>query len=369
MNTQYLEKFYETDYIPFISEHFMKLNEFVCNKDAQVWSVWKKELQHAFRKVCTLQEEKQMQEIAYIQIVLLRTRILEQDDRLAIYAYGGQWYAGEEYHIGDLDISAFLKQFEGVYEDLQKKAGKYFGKVKKLDIKRLLLEEVTNLLPYLQYVFRSFREEICELDGYQEMQKGDLFQMQIGEFYELGAAILQVAKRKNEKLLRKRIRKDEILSGYDLSALNLDGCQFRGKDISDVDLSSCSVRNGSFKGCNGTGLYVSEARIIHSLFQHVILQESIWKRCDLRDNVFDSCVMYHGYKDADSRYPDSRAMRMEGCDLRGTRFIKCVMNGVDLTQTDLDGCSFESCALEDCRFGREQLVNIRLEKKDGIILV
>ena len=79
--------------------------------------------------------------------------------------------------------------------------------------------------------------------------------------------------------------------------------------------------NGSLKGCNGTGLYLSEARIIHSLFQHVILQESVWKRCDLRDNVFDSCVMYHGYKDADSRYPDSRAMRMEGCDLCGTRYV------------------------------------------------
>ena len=369
MNTQCLEKFYERDYIPFISEHFMKLNEFVCNKDAQVWSVWKKELQHAFRKVCMLQEKKQMQEVAYIQIVLLRTRILEQDNRLAIYAYGKQWYAGEEYHIGDLDISAFLKQFEDVSEHLQKKAGKYFGKVKKLDIERLLLEEVSNLLPYLQYVFRSFREEICELDGYQEMQKGDLFQMQIGEFYELGATILQMARRKNEKLLRKRIRKDEILSGYDLSALNLDGCQFRGKDISDVNLSFCSIRNGSFKGCNGTGLYLSEARINHSLFQYVILQESIWKRCDLRDNVFDSCVMYYGYKDAGSRYPDSRAMRMEGCDLRGTRFVKCVMNGVDFTQTNLDGCSFESCSLENCRFGREQLVNISPEKKDGIIYV
>ena len=124
--------------------------------------------------------------------------------------------------------------------------------------------------------------------------------------------VLQVAKKKNEKLLRKRIRKDEMLSGYDLSTLNLDGCQFKGKDISDVNLSFCSIRNGSFKGCNGTGLYLSEAKIIHSLFQHVILQESVWKRCDLRENVFDSCVMYYGYKDADSRYPNSRAMRMEG---------------------------------------------------------
>lgn len=369
MITQYLDKFYETDYVPFISEHFVKLNEFVCNKDAEVWNDWKKDLQLAFHKVCTLQEKEQMQEISYIQIVLLRTRILEQDYRLAVYAYDKQWYAGKEYHIGDLNISAFLKHFDHVYENLQKKAGKYFGKVKKLDIKRLLLEEVTNLLPYLQYVFRSFREEIRQLDGYQEMQKGDLFQIQIGEFYELGATILQVAKKKNEKLLHKRIRRDEILSGYDFSTLNLDGCQFKGKDISDVNLSFCSIRNGSFKGCNGTGLYLSESKIIHSLFQHVILQESVWKRCDLRDNVFDTCIMYHGYKDVGSRYPDSRAMRMEDCDLRGTKFVKCVMNGVNFTRTNLEGCSFESCTLENCRFRSEQLVNIKLEKKDGIIFV
>ena len=48
---------------------------------------------------------------------------------------------------------------------------------------------------------------------------------------------------------------------------------------------------------------------------------------------------------------------------------KCVMNGVDFTQINLDGCSFESCALENCRFGREQFVNIGLENKDGIIFV
>lgn len=78
--------------------------------------------------------------------------------------------------------------------------------------------------------------------------------------------------------------------------------------------------------------------------------------------MFDSCMMYHGYKDADNRYPDSRAMRMTDCDLRGMKFVKCVMNGVDFTQTNLEGCTFKDCIMENCIFSEEQRLNINIQK-------
>ena len=186
MNKRAVEEYYEKDFLPVMSEIYGNIKEEMKQEEEKIKKKWLEELDRIFQNIRQKQEEGKMEPISFLCFVYLRTRYLEKDYRYAVNAYGKDWYAGTEYFVGNLDVSFFFQHHEKAREKLQKEAKKYFGKVRALDVERILQEETGRNLYFMQSLFRKWKEEICGLESFWKFWKNPYFRMELGEYYEPG---------------------------------------------------------------------------------------------------------------------------------------------------------------------------------------
>ncbi|MBD5089548.1 MAG: pentapeptide repeat-containing protein [Clostridiales bacterium] len=369
MGRKILEKFYEEEFMPLIKKNNVEVNKRLWSESEKLWLGIKKELQEAFEKIYEMQQKQEMEPVAYIQLVLLRSRCLSKDCRYAMMVYGKDWYLGKEYHVGDLNAEFVLGMFPQMQLQLEKASRKYIGKISQTDVERLLLEETGRSVYYVHTLLRIWRDELLDLAEYEKVEKEDRIRIEVGEYYEPGIPLYYKDKGKSEKEMRRRLRKKAVHTGMDFSGMSFDGQSLSGHQYENTNFSQTTFRNAEIKKCNAMGAMFHGTVMINAYLYRNILQGSVWKGCDLRDTTFEECIMYRGTKEEEGNLlPDSQSMVLEDCQLKGTTFKRCIMNGMDFTKTDIRECVFEECGLEGCSFpaGQENCLDISEDQKETI---
>lgn len=365
MNLCAVEKYYEKDFLPVMSQIYEEVKTDIRQKEIEIKKKWMEQLDQIFTHIHQKQKEGKLEPIRSLCFVYLRTRYLEKDYRYAVNAYGENWYAGEEYPVGNLDVSFFFQYHEKAMKKLQKEAKKYFGKVRALDVERILQEETGRNLYFMQSLFRKWKEEICQLESFGQMQKNPYFRMELGEYYEPGIYWYLEKERQEEQKEKRKIAKDRNHCCRDYRGINIDGMELVSKEFVDTRFCGAGMRNSRWLNCAVQGADFREAVLAGAYFFQCVMQESIWRNSDFRDALFEECMMYSGEKiSLRNFWPDYEPIQMEECCLCGAKFVRCVMNGLDFSKADITGCTFEECVLLGCTFTEEQVRqhNLSVEK-------
>lgn len=363
MNEKAVKEFYEKDCVPVFSELYRKIKSHIKNREMEIKKQWLENFSRACRKMAQCREEKELESIAHIQIVYLRTRLMQKDYRYPIYAYEKEWYSGKEIYAGNLDVSMFFIPFEEAWRKLEKEALKYMQKVTKGDVERLMLEESGRMLLFVMNLLRKWRGELLQMESFKMLEKASHFQIQVGEYYEPGYVLYTQIQKKEERKIRRALRKQRKHCGHDLRNMQLDGMEFTEVEFMDADFTGSSMRNCTFDACILQGAVMEQAILTGTVFMDGIMEESEWRESDLRDVRFEECLFYAGEKPyIGAILSDYEKVVFQNCRMQGTKFIRCAMNGADFTKTDVRGCEFTGSSLVGCRFHKEQTVQLNLSK-------
>lgn len=364
MNRKAVEKFYNKDCIPVFMKLYAEIKKEIKNKETEIKKEYLESFDNACRKMAHCQKEKRLEPIAGIQIIYLRTRLLQKDYRYAIYAYGKEGYAGKEILAGNMDVSIFFKPLEEAGKKLEKESLKYIQKVTGTDVERLIMEESGRLLLFMVSLLRKWRRELLLTEGFKMLEKEAYFQIQAGEYYEPGHVLFTKIQKKEERKIKKALKKQKNHQGNDLRDMQMDGMEFMGMEFMDADFTGSSVRNCTFDACILQGAVMERCILAGAVFIDSVMEESEWRECDLRDARFEECVFYAGEKLYIGAFlPDYEKVTFQNCRLEGTKFIRCAMNGADFTKTDVRGCVFTDSSLTGCRFRKEQTAQLDLNQK------
>ena len=103
-------------------------------------------------------------------------------------------------------------------------------------------------------------------------------------------------------------------SGCSMPRLGFVDAVFRGCDLSNLDLTGCSLLRCRFEDCKAVGLTLAEAK--------------------LRQVTFEQCGM--------------RLANLSGCQCKGAGFFRCDLEGASMLGCALGKAPFDRCRLLDC---------------------
>lgn len=351
-----MEQFYEEEFFNVMSQTYDKMKQTIKQNQDTIKTQLLEEINFALTKIEHLQNEGKLGEVGFITFVFLRTRFLEKNYTYAIYAYEKEKYAGNEAYVGEINTKHCLQCYEQAEKELKKSAKKYFGSISDRDVERLILEETTRSIYYMQNLFRIWKKEIIDLESYQRIQKAEYFRLELGEYYEPGIGIIVDEKSRNDRMIKRKLKKETNHCCQNLSNLNLEGMQYIAKEFVDADFQGSNLRNTKWINCAMQGSDFQRATLIQGYFYQCSLQESVWRQTDVRETIFEECLMYAGEKIClKSFWPDYEKIEAENCKLDNVVFKKCILNKMDFSRLDISKCRLEDCVIEDCVFTKEQI--------------
>ena len=141
-----------------------------------------------------------------------------------------------------------------------------------------------------------------------------------------------------------------------LRGLVMEDVCWRGAVCEQVDFSECGLGGVDFRETSFTNCVFSEADLRRANFSGHDLQYLIFVKADLREALFSgakitACVFDEARLDrADMVRANCRAVLMEGAQLAGLRYDRCVFSGVRLSGCDVRSLEFTGLGLDRCEF-------------------
>lgn len=143
------------------------------------------------------------------------------------------------------------------------------------------------------------------------------------------------------------------LSGREAMNAEVDECQYRDVNLSQVSLRRATIRDAGFERCDLANLRARDSSMNRVAVRSSRMTGFSWLAGDLRDVTFDDCrvdlasfagsklthVVFTGCRleQADFGGADLSRARFERCDLSGAQFSGARMTGTRLSGCDLTG--------------------------------
>ena len=364
MNQEKLEMFYKEEVAFRFNSFYNGIFELLECKSDFYKKKWLEQLNLLFEEICKKQKQGEIGKLGYIHFTFLRMHILTKEDTLAVYGYGKKGYFGQEYTLGTIDVSCFMEKFRQVWQELEKVSLKYVGKISRLDIKRLMLEESCGFLSIWFSLLRQYRREWLLLPSFQEIEKEEYFRVQIGEYYEPPVVLYVENQKKKEQEVKKKIRREKAYNGWDFRGCRLDGMEFSNKECSDSFWENTSVREGTWNRMDLRGSVFENVQMAGSVMKESFLQETEWHHVNLENSVFETAFFENGRRFIKNyRIRGYLPVKFVECNLKYVTFYKSFLDGVDFTEADISGCKFIHTSMKQCRIRRNQLAGIELDEQ------
>lgn len=176
MNQEKLKMFYKEEVTFRLNSLYDGIFELLECKRDNYKKNWLEQLNLLFEEICKKQKQGETGKLGYIHFTFLRMHVLTKEDTLAVYGYGKEGYFGQEYALGTVDISCFMEKFRQVWQELEKVSLKYVGKISRMDIKRLMLEESGGFLGDMVFHAASVSEGMAVTSILSGDRKRKIFQ-------------------------------------------------------------------------------------------------------------------------------------------------------------------------------------------------
>lgn len=326
---------FRNEYIEINSQALMNANLYYFSHLEELTALFGQALAEACERVGQMQAQG-YGDIEYMEVTMLRTRLLAGDYRIPILVYGSEWYADPaQAQAGEIcgdDIFRYYKDMMKATESLVKK---YRAKLPERMLETCQCLAAGNFWKYADMACRRAAMGFSS----ENMQTTDAFCVRVCEYMGYGRVCRRYTPEMEQDALKKWFEKKEET---EYRFRDFRGWDFSGLDFSGLDLSGCDFRGCILDGCN-----FEEANLDGSWFCDSSMKEVCLSGAWVPGARFDGANLERAVltgahsvcKINDSTWirPDREWVSFAGCRLQQADFTFSAMEEADFRDADLDG--------------------------------
>lgn len=297
-------------------------------------------------KIVELQQEGTIEEIQFMTITILRTRIKDKNYKFPIKVCNSLWWLDENHcDVGEYDGSFVFEFYEKMYEELGKEIRQYVGRTIKQDTYTLLSDEIINFLHYVAKIAKYKILEATSTEIYKKIEKCSTFEIHIGEYFGFTEIIFKEDLERDIEDIKIKIgeKKREVLCFCDLKDLNLENMDLVDSDFRSTDLRRSILKDSDIRYSILAGGIFNDCNLENANLSYSVLNETSFKNANCKKAKFKNIIGYAGlednsYWDMVGYYPlnftnaDLQESDFSGADIRGAIFTGANLKDTVLTK-------------------------------------
>lgn len=355
-----LETFKYGYVLPEGTERMLELDCY-CNKNLEILC---EELQMAFRRLWKrLEEEKRLeQSIFSISLCVIRSRFLQRDGRVRIYAFNESFYLDSDPLWVEWDASAlfhFLWEMENHLLSLLKD---FKNVIKEGDIQEILQKEY---VPWItQYITELTRFAIKKkkIDLSPVLPQAGRFCVTVGEYRgTFDEVYVEENGLENDLDLRKLMETGETEETKEIGIYgrNCKSLQWKGLKLKGINGTKSNFHHVDF-----TGSDLSDSYFIKAGFYHCNLKNTLWKDALLFDADFsDSDLSGANFSGAMAPITKPGLLNRNLLSLVGVDFTNANLEHTNFSEADFSGADFRTAVLQSTVFQNTRLNGAKFSRK------
>ncbi|WP_313577873.1 pentapeptide repeat-containing protein [Lacrimispora sp.] len=338
-------------------ERMMELDTY-CNENLELLC---EGLQAAFRQLWKRLEEKKRleQNIFSISLCVLRSRFLQRDGRVRIYAFNESFYLDSNALWVEWNASVLLHFLWEMENHLLSSLKDFKNVIKEGDIQEILQTEyVPWVIQYITELTRfAIRKEKIDLSPI--LPQTGRFCVTVGEYRgTFDEVYVEENNLENDLDLRKLLETVETkeIGVYGRNCKNL---QWRGLKLKGMNGTKSNFRHMDFSGSD-----LSESYFIKAGFYHCNLKNTLWKDALLFDADFsDSDLSSADLSGAMAPITKPGLFSRNLLSLMGADFTNAKLEYANFSEADFSGADFRTAVLQSTVFQNTRLNGAKFSRK------
>ncbi len=343
---------FRDEYGEIVNQALLAVNAYYFSHIEELSDAFRDSLEAACGQVRQMQAQG-YPSVEYMEITMLRTRLIQHDYRVPIMVYGSDWYADlRQVQVGEIDAGGIFSFFEKAMQAAVRPAKKYRTKLPESILDYCLCSTAEYFWRYVSMACRravmglaiegmeltkDFRVRVCEYMGYGFMCRRYTPAMEPGERKEW------FAKRKDGEY-RFRDYRGLDFSGWDFSGLDLTGCDFSG----------CNLNGSNFTAADLTGAWFCDSAMKKVCLNEAWVPGARFDRADLEEAVLEGARSSCKINTELWVRPDLEPASFAGCCLKNTNFLFSAIECADFSGADMEGTLFNHAHREYYDMGGQQ---------------
>lgn len=337
-------------------------------------------------EIVRLQQQDQLGEIEYIQIVFLRIHLLENRPYLPILVANEKWWLDEQIQeVGQYHCPLVFQIFSDLLQEAEPLRKKYIQKILPIDAWHIIQESSFDFMFYLERIAKKSIEDIVQTEIFKQIQFGKQMKLYMGEYMNENHLIYQIhlksrSEKEHEILLEKiRERKEEELCLQNLSQLTLNDMDLKGSDFRFSDLSYNQMNQTDLRYSLLIGAIFKHCQLNKTNFQYCLLNEADFSYSQMNDVHFvgseaniglqnEKVWELPGYFPIRFTYASLKRADFRNCKLKGAIFCYADLEEADFRGSQLEGADFSFANMKNAKFFSKQCAELKLssEQRDQI---
>lgn len=307
------------------------------------------------------QQEGGLDTVAYLFLVLYRSRLQEGDSTMDIIATnGGGWFDEGRKKVGSYHYDFMLPYWEELGESLDLGRKKFVGRTMEQDVGVLLQSQVDKFLQYAVCIARYKIHKATDI-GLSDIRTEGQIEISVGEYMDHADCIFKGRSTPRDTMEMGRLQ-------WHLGRRTQRGAYFedlRGIDLSGFDLGRGDYRYADFRGNQMGGTNFKDSLLQGAAFQHCTLSGSNFSNALLQGAHFEgsdcSGCDFSGIRGDMGQVPEGGwykaghlPMDFRQANLTGAVFIGSKIKGADFTGAVMEGAVFDLESLKEAHLDRGQ---------------
>lgn len=329
---------FRNEYNEIKNQSLLAVNAYYFSHMEELTASFGESLKAACERVMEMQEQG-YPDVEYMEITLLRTRLMEHQYRVPILVYGTEWYADlGQAQVGEMDAGGIFSFYETMIQAAASLVKKYRTKLPERMLETCMCSAAELFWNYVEMACRravmgftpngmgiteEFRIRACEYMGYGSVCRRytpEMTRNQMKKWFD----------KKEEEEYRFRDYRGHDFSGWDFSGLNLTGCDFSGCTLDGCSFEHADLTGAWFCGSSMKEVNAADAWLPGAKFDGANLQEAVF------EGAYSSCKI----NDQLWLRPDNEWASFTGCCLKSADFSFSAIECADFTGADLEGAIF-----------------------------
>jgi len=313
------------------SEIFEQLkSELEVNKDR-----WMNEfvlcMQDYCRKIIKMQQAGLKDTIGYLNLSLLRTKLLSGEYHIRLDAYNDQWYSDRVECTGVYEVRHLYGRLDEVIVLLEEMRKESFDSLTFGDIHERFFHESHRYFVTVSEFLRDATKEFIKTEEYKTMKRTPLFHIYFGEYQgALTIIYKEDHEPKESKVVKRYLESKQEVYTYEF-------CD--GLDLARGDFESLMITHSSFTGCNFAMSHWQGSKLLLCDFKSAFFHYTNFGYTELTQLDFSDATL--------------EFVSFRGAKIKNTTFKNATLIGIDFSEVlILENVDFENVILIDTTLPR-----------------
>ncbi|MCI9046464.1 MAG: pentapeptide repeat-containing protein [Hungatella sp.] len=317
----------------------LDVNAYYFSHMEELTDSYRESMAAACRQVKKMQAQG-YQDVEFMEITMLRTRLLDRDFRVPILVYGPNWYVDPmQAQAGEIDAGGIFSFYEDMAEKTAGLVKKYRSKVPERMVEICMCQTADS---FWNYVDMACRRAIMGFTP-EGMGITEQFRVRICEYMGYGSVCRRHLPAMEQKQMKKWFQKAEaeVYRFRDFRGMDFSGWNFDGLDLTGCDFRDCNLDGCSFAEANLTGTWFCGSTMKGACFRDAWVPGARFDGANLEGAVFEGTYSSCRFNEEIWLRPDNEWASFAGCGLKNADFTFSAVECADFSNADVEGALFD----------------------------